>query len=832
MRNSGEIRRAAIAGLALCVAAAVTAQGPSQPDAAALRLAIEKLSVLGSVLYIGAHPDDENTALLAYLAKGRKMRTAYLSLTRGDGGQNLVGTEQGEALGVLRTEELLAARRIDGAHQFFTRAVDFGYSKGPAETFRIWGHDAVLADVVWIIRWFRPDVIITRFPTDGEGGHGHHTASAILAGEAFTAAADPTMFPDQLRWVRPWQATRLLWNAWRRPGQAGSPPDGSLLSVDLGAYDPLLGRSYAELAAIARSMHKSQGFGSSPRRGTLPNLFAPVAGETAKSDLFDGIDTSWRRVPGGETVGAALARARASYRDDDPAAAVPDLLAALDLIDRLPADPWVTVKRQALVEVIADCAGLWLDLGAAAPEVTPGGTMPLTITAINRSALPLRLTRVELPYGATVALADAALPDNQPVTAQTTITMPTDAPLSQPYWLAGTRSEGVYTEPPQPEVGAPRNPPAVSATFVLRLGTHDLTYTVPAVYRSTDPVEGERVQELAVVPPVTVNLESPVLLFPDVSPRPVRAVARRHRDGAGAVISLALPMGWTADPGAISLEPGQAGEESQLRWTLTPTNGAASGALRVLLDGDRPTPARGVIAVDHPYIPPRLLLPPAVATLVRVDVRRPVRRVGYVMGPGDEIPAVLRQLGFDVTLLSDDVLENGDLSGFDAIVTGIRAYNTRPRLATAEDRLLAYVAAGGTLVVQYNTSRETVTDRLGPWPIHLSHDRVTDENAPVTFADPTCLVLTEPNAITAADFDGWVQERGLYFPDSWDPRYQAPLAMADPGEKATRGALLAATYGKGHFLYTGLAFFRQLPAGNPGAIRLFVNLLAAGRPGA
>jgi LmbE family N-acetylglucosaminyl deacetylase len=823
--------RAVVAVMALSVACAAAAQRPPQADAAALRLALEKLSVVGSVLYVGAHPDDENTALLAYLAKGRKMRTAYLSLTRGDGGQNLIGTEQGDELGVIRTQELLAARRIDGAEQFFTRAIDFGYSKGPQETLRIWGHDAVLADLVWVIRSFRPDIIITRFPTDGRGGHGHHTASAILAGEAFEAAADPTRFPEQLRWVRPWQATRLLWNAWQRPGEAPPTGDGALLSVDLGAYDPLLGCSYAELAAVARSMHKSQGFGSAPHHGTLLNYFAPVAGPPATRDLFDGIDTTWHRIPGGDAVEAALARAQTAYRDDDPSASVPDLLAALDLIDRLPGDPWTTVKRHELLDVVAECAGLWLDVTSASPEVTPGGTVRLTVTAINRSRLPLRLEKVELPYGATGPLADAALPDNEPVTAEATFSIPADAPLSQPYWLTKAHGNGLYEVSDQTLIGRPESPPALVATFVLRLGTDELRFRVPAVHRTTDPVLGERVRRVAIVPPLTVNLEGPVFLFPGAQTRAVRAVGTWHRDGV-ADVSLDLPAGFRADPQTIPLKGGRPGEEVPLRWMVTPpATGTVSGTLRVVVAGEHPEEARSAVVIDHPHIPPQLLLPPATARVVRVDAGRPVRRIGYVMGPGDEIPPILRQLGFDVTLLSDDDLESGDLSGYDAIVTGVRAYNTRPSLAVAEERLLAYVSAGGALVVQYNNDRALVTDRLGPWPLHLSRDRITDETAPVDIVTPSDPVVTTPNTISARDFDGWIQERGLYFPDSWDARYRAPLSMADPGEKPTRGALLDTTYGKGRFVYTGLAFFRQLPAGNPGAIRLFVNLLAGGRPG-
>jgi LmbE family N-acetylglucosaminyl deacetylase len=809
--------------------AAVSSQPPLAGDAAERRIALEKLTVVGSALYIGAHPDDENTAVLAWLAKGRKVRTGYLSLTRGDGGQNLIGTEQGDELGVIRTEELLAARRLDGAEQFFTRAVDFGYSKTPDETLRIWGHEAVLADVVWVIRRFRPDVIITRFPANGDGGHGHHTASAILATEAFSAAADPKRFPEQLPYVKPWQARRLLWNAWRRPGEVRPPAAPPQLSVDLGAWNPLLGESYAEVAAASRSMHKSQGFGSAPRRGSVPNYFELVAGEPAPNDIFDGIDLTWRRVPGGEAVSGLLSKAVAAYSDEDPAACVPALVETLAAMDRLASDPWLTVKRHEVQEVIAACAGLWAE--AVAPDATaaPGSSIVITASAVNRSTAPLALARVETAFGPSVPV-DAPLPYNQVVSRNVTIALPPGTPYSQPYWLAKSHGNGLYTVEDQRLIGDATGPAAVTVTFTVRDGGQELAYTVPVVHRWTDPVEGERTRELAVVPGVTVNLEAPVLLFPDRTRRVVRALVRGHEPKASATVRLAAPPGWRVEPRGIPVALEKPGEERTVRFTITPPDAQGGGELVALVRrGEREEPARSVVEVDHSHIPPQTLLPPASARLVRVDVARPVKRVGYVMGPGDEIPAVLRQLGFEVTLLSDDDLEEQNLLAFDTIVVGVRAYNTRPRLAEAQERLLAYVDGGGTLVVQYNTSRDLVTERLGPFPFTLSRDRVTDETAPVKLLIPGSPLLTYPHAVGPADFEGWVQERGLYYPEKWDPRYKALLAMSDPGEPAKDGALLFATSGKGSYVYTGLAFFRQLPAGVPGAIRLFVNLLAGGR---
>ncbi|MEW6337349.1 MAG: PIG-L family deacetylase [Acidobacteriota bacterium] len=811
---------AAGATLALIAAAA----GAASPDAAHLRLRLERMLVTGSALYVAAHPDDENTALLAWLAQGRKVRAGYLSLTRGDGGQNLIGTEQGDVLGVIRTEELLAARAVDGAEQFFTRAIDFGYSKSPEETLRVWGHEAVLADLVWVIRSFRPDVIVTRFPASGGGGHGHHTASAILAVEAFSAAADPSRFPEQLRLVEPWQATRLVWNAWRRPGD---PPVPGRLTVDVGAYEPLLGRSYAEVAAEARTMHKSQGFGSSPRRGSLPQEFEHVAGARAESDLFEGVDLSWGRVPGGDAVTALLARAAAEFDDRRPWRSAPRLVEALAALDRLPANALVAAKRAELLEVVRDCLGLWFDVTSPAATAVPGRAVELTVTALNRSPEPISLRRVEVPHTSTGAPAGGALEENRPFDAKVSTVLPASVPHSLSYWLREAHGPGTYTLPEGSPVGAARSPAALSARFTVDVAGREVSFDVPAVHRWTDPVEGERWRPLAVVPPVTAGASKPVVFFPDAAARVVRVTARAHA-AATARLDLELPAQWRVEPASVDLAFAKPGEERAVTFTVTPPPGTTTEEMVVRLDG---APARRAVEVDHRHIPPQLLLPLATARLVRVDVARPVERVGYVMGSGDEIPEVLRQIGFRVELLSDEELSEGDLSSFGAIVVGVRAFNTRGRLAALASRLMSYVESGGTLVVQYATSRETVTDAIGPFPLALSRDRVTDEAAAIELLDPGHPLLRIPHRIAAADFEGWVQERGLYHAGTWDPRYTPLLSMADPGEKPTRGALLVARHGAGTYVYTGLSFFRQLPAGVPGAIRLFVNLLGGGRSG-
>lgn len=808
-------------------------------SAAELPIALDKLLVTGSVLYVAAHPDDENTAFLAYMARERKVRAAYLSVTRGDGGQNLIGSEKGERMGLIRTQELLAARRIDRAEQRFTRAVDFGYSKSPEEALRIWGKEAVLADVVWVFRTFRPDVVVTRFPKTGEGGHGHHTASALLAEEAFAAAADPARFPEQLALgARPWQAKRIFWNAWRPQNDPKADMAG-LLSVDLGTYNRYLGRAYSEIAGESRSQHKSQGFGAPERRGTLPNFFQLLAGEPAKADLLEGVDLSWKRFRGGESVQAALEKARDAYRPNDPAAALPHLLDAWRAMRSLPEEPVVAAKRRDLLDVVRSVTGLWLEAVATDFTVVPGGELKVNVSALNRSRVPIALERVEWTGSPTAPLAPAAtLEDNKPFKAEATLAVPAEAPLSQPYWLEEPTANGRFRVADPRLVGLPEAPPNLRARMTLTVAGEPLTFETPVVYRWTDPVKGELYRPLEIAPKVTLALSESVFVFPSAKGKSVGVTVRATQGAASGFARLRLPAGWSVVPPAAPFDLAKKGDEATVSFQVTPpakadpkrgreTLGAEATLAQAAAAPRAETLARSVVRIDYPHIPIQTLFPPAEARLVRVDVARAGERVGYVMGSGDDGPAALEQLGFQVALLSDDDLALADLSRYSAIVVGVRAYNTRARLRPARARLLAYVEAGGTLVVQYNTSGDLVTEELGPYSLKLSRDRVTVEEAPVKLLVPDAPLFLRPNKITEADFDGWVQERGLYFPGTWDARYQPLLSMADPGEAEKNGALLVARHGKGTFVYTGLSFFRQLPAGVPGAYRLLANLVSA-----
>lgn len=804
----------------------------AQPDlsgAARIKLALEKLNVLGSVLMIAAHPDDENTAVLAYFARGRHMRTGYLSVTRGEGGQNLIGPEHGEMLGLLRTQELLAARRIDGAEQFFTRAIDFGFSKSPEETMAKWGRDTVLSDMVWVIRRFHPDVVILRFSGTARDGHGHHQASAILGKEAFLAAGDDTRFPAHLKLAPAWQPARLLFNvfSWTRDQQRTAESLPGRLAVETGEYNPVLGKSYTEIAGMSRSMHRSQGFGSAQRRGAAKEYFTVLAGQAPSSpDLFDGIDTSWNRVPGGAEPGRLLARAARDFVAERPERTIPLLLAARAHIARI-RDPWADLKLAELDEAVALCAGLWLDAPADRHAAVPGAAVRVDATAINRSQYPLVLEALALEPGRTASPA-AGLTYNHPVVEALAWDVPADRPWSQPFWLVKPPSGAAYTIEDQNLIGRPDRIPALESRFDLKVEAEVLRLRRVVEHRYVDPARGELTRPLDVVPPVAVNLPETVFLFPDSKPRKVQVRLMANAPQIAGELRVRPGPGWKTSPEVQPFRIENSGQELNFWFEITPPLASSDSALRaVALAGGREI-AVGMASVAYPHIPPQTVFPPAEARLVRADARVLARRVGYIMGAGDEMPAAIRQLGCEVVLLGPEDLASANLSQFDAIVTGIRAYNVRADLRANQQRLLEYVRQGGTLVVQYNVASGELSG-LGPFPLQIGRARVSVEEAPVEFVDGSSPLLNTPNKITPKDFEGWVQERGLYFASSWDSRYKPVIQSHDPGEPPQAGGMLVAQEGAGVYVFSAYAWFRQLPAGVPGAYRIFANILSAGR---
>jgi len=788
---------------------------------------------------IAAHPDDENTAVLAYMARGRSMRTGYLSLTRGEGGQNLIGPQQGDLLGVIRTQELLAARRIDGAEQFFTRAIDFGYSKTADEALEKWGRDKVLSDIVWVIRKFRPDVIILRFSGTPRDGHGHHQASAILGKEAFFTAADKNRFPEQLRYVQPWQAKRLFWNVFsftpEQEKEAAAIPHK--VEVDAGEFNPILGKSYAEIAGISRSQHRSQGFGAAERRGPAKNFLATIAGDPAEHDPFDGVDTTWSRVPGGEAVATILAEALKTFVPEEPEKTIPLLIKARTLIAAID-DPWAKRKLEELDETLALCSGLWVDATAERYAVVPGSTVKITLEAINRShhRVSWQGDMLTAQGHNQVRKIDAApMVYNEVSHRELTWTAPADAAYSQPFWLRNPPVGNTYDIRDQELIGLADSPPELAVTMSFDFGGASVMLKRPVRYRYVDPTEGELTRAVVMVPEVAVNLAEPVDVFPNEGAKRIEVTVKANTADMNGDVRLDLQAGWRAEPASHPFRLAQSGDEQTIAFSVTPPRDDSQARLRAVAHVDGKEISSGETIIAFPHIPTQTLFPQADAKLERVDVKLTAHRIGYVMGAGDEMPDMLRQLGCEVTLLSGRDLAEGDLAGFDAVVTGVRAYNVRADLRANQQRLLDYVQNGGTMIVQYNVAeggpfggRHTgELDHVGPYPLKIDRPRVSVEEAPVKFVHPDNPLLVWPNHITERDFDGWIQERGLYFASEWDPHYQPIVETHDPGEKPLEGGTLYTRYGKGVYIFTAFSWFRELPAGVPGAYRIFANMLSA-----
>jgi LmbE family N-acetylglucosaminyl deacetylase len=802
---------------------------PAQLSSSDILWGIKRLGVTGSVLYIAAHPDDENTRLLTYLVKERNLRTGYLSLTRGDGGQNLIGKEQGEALGLIRTQELLAARRIDGAEQFFTRANDFGFSKNPEETFSIWNKDSILADVVLAIRKFRPDVIICRFPTTGEGGHGHHTASAILALEAFDAAADPKRFPEQLAIAQVWKAKRIFWNTFNFGGTNTTSPDQ--LKLDVGGYNALLGKSYGEIAAESRSMHKSQGFGSLKTRGEGIEYFKFLKGDSAKKDLFEGIDVSWSRISA-NAIKKSVEDCIKKYDMQSPEKSLDDLVSIykqLQQIDESNAEAayWKKLKLKECENLLLDCGGLWMEAYPADYIAVPGMNVPLTAQIISRNKDEVKLNSISF-FGRSDTSINKTLKKNELYTFKHTEKIPEDAPFSNPYWLNQKHSTGMYTVKDMRLIGKPQNDAAEKVMFDITLNGLNLKIERDVVYKYSDPAKGELYRPFELLPPAIVNISEKVFVFGSSDPKQIQLTIKANVANVKGNLQVKVPAGWTVNVKGSDFTLEKKGDETIVEAAIVPGKDAQAGNLKVMLNIDGKTYNKSIRRMDYDHIPPQFILSDAESRLVRVDLKKAGTAVGYIPGAGDDIPACLKQIGYDVTVLTDELLNKENLQKYNCIITGVRAYNINERLQVYYSKLMEYVKNGGNLVVQYNTNSRVgpVNGKIGPYPFTISRERVTDDHAEVHFVNPKHSVLNYPNLITQKDFEGWIQERGIYFATDIDKNYETVFSMSDPGEKPSEGSLITAKYGKGNFVYTGLVFFRELPAGVPGAYRLFVNLLS------
>jgi LmbE family N-acetylglucosaminyl deacetylase len=802
---------------------------PNTYNPADIKIALQKLNTLGTVLYIAAHPDDENTRLLSYLAREKNIRTCYLSLNRGEGGQNLIGKEQGPLLGIIRTNELMQARSIDGAEQFFTRVIDFGYSKTPEETFSFWNHDSVLADVVYIIRKVQPDVIITRFPTTGEGGHGHHTASAILAGEAFTAAANPSMFPWQLTSVKAWQAKSLYWNTFNFGDNNTQREDQ--LKVDAGVFNSYLGKGYGEIAAQSRSQHKSQGFGVPVGRGSNIEYLKNIAGDTSCTTLFCNHNFTWSRLRGSSKIKAICEKALFEFDFNTPEKSLPVLIEAYKEISLLKDDYWRVQKLKEVQQLILACAGIWFESSAGNYFVTPGDSLLIRFNAISYKGIQAEIKNINF-NGYFDSTFSMPLKTNVLFKLEKALIVPTDADFSFHYWLKEKPLNGRYNINNLNLIGKPLNDAAMQVSFQLSIQDLTLSLTAPVKYKWTDPVEAEKYRDINIVPPAVINFNEPTCLVINNQPRKIKFTVKSFANQLSGTISIAVPSGFLAEPSNFTIDNLQKGETMVLETTLQTQVSRKpvfkeEPLLQATFTSGKYSYSYSLQEINYHHIPYQLVFTNAALKIASINLSTKRKNIAYIEGAGDDVAACLQQAGYKVTLLKEENLKNDNIGSFDAIIAGIRAYNTNDWLFNYQKKLMQYVFDGGNYIVQYNTNNNLgkIAASIGPYPFKISRNRVTDEHAEMTMVNATDVVFTSPNKITSDDFNNWVQERGIYFASEIDSNYRAVLTCHDKGEQPLNGSLIISHYGKGNFVYSGLVFFRQLPAGISGAYRLLANLI-------
>nr|WP_315250310.1 PIG-L family deacetylase [uncultured Flavobacterium sp.] len=809
------------------------AQKPQKPSSAEIYNQIQKLNFLGTVLYIAAHPDDENTRLISYLANDVHATTGYLSLTRGDGGQNLIGPQLRELLGVIRTQELLEARKIDGGEQFFSRANDFGYSKNPEETLHIWDKEKVLADLVWTIRKFQPDVIINRFDHRSPGTtHGHHTSSAMLSIEGFDLANNPASFPEQLQFVKPWQPIRVFFNtSWWFYGSKekfDSADKTNLVSVSTGTYYQTLGKSNQEIASLSRSSHKSQGFGSTGSRGEDIEYLEYLKGSPLKekSSIFEGIDTSWNRVKGGKPIGELITAIANQYDFKNPSASIPNLVKAYTMIQALEENHWRTGKSEEIKKIITACSGLYLEAVSSSQEATPGSVVKLNLEAINRSAVPMQLVSVTaLPEQKTTTL-NTDLKNNSVQNSTIDLQLPQSINYTQPYWLKENGTVGLYTVADQKNIGIPDIIRETKVIFNVKISGVEIPFERTVVYKYNDDVKGEMYNFLDIVPIVTTAIQDKVLLFPNTKPKYIGITIKAGKNDIKGSLKLDLPKDWKISPASIPFQLDKKGMEQTVYFEVTPPAQMSEVIGKSIATIDGVTYDKEQININYDHITKQQILKTSEVKCIRLDLKTNEEKIAYIMGAGDEVPKSLTQMGYKVTLVKPEDITPEKLDSFDVVMTGVRAYNTIQTLAYKQNILFDFVKSGKTMIVQYNTTDDLVTSNIAPYPLKISRDRVTEENAEVRFLAPNHPILNFPNTITQNDFKGWKQEQGLYYPKEFDKAFTPILSSNDKGESPKDGALLIAPYGKGNYIYTGLSLFRELPEGVPGAYKLLSNLIS------
>ncbi|KAB1158142.1 PIG-L family deacetylase [Flavobacterium luteum] len=811
----------------------IVAQQPTKPNAVEIYNQIQKLNFLGTVLYVAAHPDDENTRLISYMANEKKARTGYLSLTRGDGGQNLIGSELRELLGVIRTQELIEARKIDGGEQFFSRANDFGYSKNPDETLSIWNKDEVLSDIIYIIRKFQPDIIINRFDARSPGTtHGHHTSSAMLSLEAFDKVNDKSFYPNQLDLVATWQPKRIFFNtSWWFYGSKEKfekADKSNLVQFKMGVYYPSIGKSNQEIAALSRSRHQSQGFGSTGTRGEEDEYLELLKGDSTKdkTNIFEGIDTSWNRVDGGKAIGDLLNNVEKNFDFKNPSASIPELVKAYSMIQTLNENHWKPIKSEEIKKIIAACAGLYLEAVAENQEVTFGNSLKVKLEAINRSVIPMQLISWKTFPEANTNFQTIELKNNISQILTTEIPILQTLQLTQPYYLKEKGTIGMYRVDEQKNIGIPDSSREIKVTFTIKINGVLIPFDRNVIYKLNDDVKGEVYKPLDVVPEISTSIQDKVVIFNSDKSKKIAIKIKAGKENIKGVLQLELPNNWEVSPISIPFSLTKKGEEKTVSFEINPPKNADEVVAKCIAIVDGVRYDKEQININYDHISKQQVLKFSEAKLIKLNIKTGKEKIVYIMGAGDEVPKSLHQMGYEVTVMKADEISKENLMLFDVVITGIRAYNTVQALALKQQTLFDFVKEGKTMIVQYNTLDDFVTPDIAPFPLKISRDRVTDENAKIEFLAPNHPILNYPNTITAADFEGWKQEQGLYYPNEWDKAFTPILASNDKGETSKKGALLVAKYGKGNFIYTGLSFFRELPEGVSGAFRLMANMIS------
>ena len=802
----------------------------AQPPSSEIKLKLKKLNVLGTVLYVAAHPDDENTRAITYFANEKYFTSGYLSMTRGDGGQNLIGPEIRDLLGAIRTQELLAARKVDGGNQFFTRANDFGFSKSATETLNIWDKQTVLSDVVRVIRQFQPDIILTRFPPDERAGHGHHTSSAMLAIEAFDLVNDVNSFPETAKEYGTWQVKRLYTNTGRWWNQTINENTPGVVAVDMGSYNAMLGKSYSEIAAISRTMHKSQGFGSQGRRGESFEFFEYTKGEKANKDLFDGINTSWSRVKGGDKIQALVETAINNFNEEKPWEVVSQLVIVRKAIRSLEDGLWKSRKLNEVDVLIKDCLGLYVDSTSDAWYASSSLPVNAAFEVINRSPVAVSFTNISSTQLNMDSSFTKELGFNKSITLKTKRILSDKVNFSGPYWLKKDHSDGIFTVDDPNLIGKPEAAAAIIFNFTFNINGETIIINDALDFKTTDPIKGEISRPVEVAPPVFINLTKPVYVFASTATKDVMVkIKSTSASTQQGNIKLKLPEGWKVEPISIPFNLTKRGDEASVTFKVTPTALEQDATINAVAIIDEKEYDRSILEINYDHIPTQTLMPQAKAKAIRMNLQKEGAVVAYIKGAGDDVPDALRNMGYEVWEMKEEEVTAENLKKADAVVLGVRLLNTSKRVKYYMPTLLDYVKEGGTLITQYNTNFDLEVEQFSPYQLTISRDRVTEEKSEVRVLKPEHPLLNYPNKLSEKDFQGWVQERGLYFPNKWDTQFEALLSMNDANEKPKDGALLVAKYGNGQYIYTGLSFFRELPEGVSGSYKLFANIVSAGK---